>query len=200
MTGLRVGGLAPLSSCDWPGQLVATVFCRGCPWDCAYCHNPHLIPARGDGQIPWPDVVRFLERRRGLLDGVVFSGGEPTAQAALPDAIREARALGFGIGLHTGGPFPDRLAAALPLLDWVGFDVKAPFGEYERITGVAGSGDKAHASLRQLLDSKVRYETRTTVDSRLLDTQALARLRADLSSLGADPHRLQLMRGGRMIT
>lgn len=200
MAELRVGGLARLSSCDRPGQLVATIFCQGCPWNCAYCHNPHLLAARSDRQIPWPEVVRFLERRRGLLDGVVFSGGEPTAQAALPDAVREARALGFKIGLHTGGPFPDRLAALLPLLDWVGFDVKAPFGEYEIVTGVAGSGDKARASLRRLLDSGVRYETRTTVDLRLLDTQALERLRADLSSLGAVPHRTQLMRGGRMIT
>ncbi len=81
---LRVGGLSPHSSCDWPGQLVATVFAQGCPWACAYCHNPHLLPARGSDEIAWEEVLAFLRTRRGLLDGVVFTGGEPTLQEALP--------------------------------------------------------------------------------------------------------------------
>ena len=118
---LRVGGLTPLSTTDWPGMLAAVVFCQGCPWRCGYCHNPDLIPARGDHEIPWEDVLAFLRRRQGLLDGVVFSGGEPTAQAGLADAMREVRALGFKIGLHTGGMYPQRLAAVLPLVDWVGW-------------------------------------------------------------------------------
>ncbi|NJL07515.1 MAG: 4Fe-4S cluster-binding domain-containing protein, partial [Methylacidiphilales bacterium] len=70
MTELRVGGLSRLSGCDWPGQLVATVFLQGCPWRCRYCHNPHLLPARGDDEIAWREVVAFLEARRGLLDGI----------------------------------------------------------------------------------------------------------------------------------
>jgi pyruvate formate lyase activating enzyme len=149
---LRVGGLSRLSSCDWPGQLVATVFLQGCPWRCRYCHNPHLLPAPGDGEIAWREVLAFLEARRGLLDGVVFSGGEPTVQAALPAAMRTVRALGFGVGLHTGGPTPERLKAVLPLVDWVGFDVKAPFADYARITGVASSGEAARLSLTHLGD------------------------------------------------
>ncbi|HEX7972614.1 MAG TPA: anaerobic ribonucleoside-triphosphate reductase activating protein, partial [Thiobacillus sp.] len=152
---LRVGGLTPLSTTDWPGQLAAVVFCQGCPWRCGYCHNPDLIPARGANEIPWDDVLAFLHRRQGLLDGVVFSGGEPTLQAALPDAMREVRALGFRIGLHTGGAYPQRLAAVLPLVDWVGFDVKAPFADYARITGAAGSGARALAGLQQVLASGV---------------------------------------------
>ncbi|PKO61543.1 MAG: anaerobic ribonucleoside-triphosphate reductase activating protein, partial [Betaproteobacteria bacterium HGW-Betaproteobacteria-17] len=142
---LHVGGLTPLSTTDWPGMLAAVVFCQGCPWRCGYCHNPDLIPARGDHEIPWEDVLAFLRRRRGLLDGVVFSGGEPTAQAGLLDAMREVRELGFKIGLHTGGMYPQRLAAVLPLVDWVGLDVKAPFADYPRVTSVTGSGERAHA-------------------------------------------------------
>lgn len=122
---LRVGGLVPLSTCDWPGQLAATLFCQGCPWDCPYCHNPHLREIRAGETLVWRDLMTWLESRRGLLDGVVFSGGEPTLQAALPDAVREVRRLGFRIGLHTAGPYPKRLATLLPWLDWVGFDVKA---------------------------------------------------------------------------
>src|SRR5215831_3439565 len=106
---LRVGGLIPLSASDWPGYLSAVVFCQGCPWRCGYCHNPHLLPARGSGGIAWSDVLAFLQRRAGLLDAVVFSGGEPLAQATLANAMRGVRRLGFRIGLHTGGAYPARL-------------------------------------------------------------------------------------------
>ena len=184
MTELRVGGLSRLSSCDWPGQLVATVFLQGCPWRCRYCHNPHLLPARGDDEIAWREVLAFLQARRGLLDGVVFSGGEPTVQAALPEAMRAVRALGFGVGLHTGGSAPERLKTVLPLVDWVGFDVKAPFEDYARITGVAGSGEAARLSLTHLIASGVACDLRTTVHPALLDEAALARLADELAALG----------------
>jgi pyruvate formate lyase activating enzyme len=152
---LVVGGLTPLSTTDYPDHLSAVVFCQGCPWRCGYCHNPHLLPAKRSGQIAWNDVLSFLDRRRGLLDAVVFSGGEPLAQSGLADAMRAARSLGFKIGLHTGGAYPKRLAEVLPLVDWVGFDIKARFAEYRRITAVRGSGDRALASAMLVLGSDV---------------------------------------------
>ncbi|MGV6875286.1 anaerobic ribonucleoside-triphosphate reductase activating protein [Pseudochelatococcus sp. B33] len=191
---IRVGGLERLSLCDWPGKLVATVFCQGCPWDCPYCHNPHLLPAHGGQMIPWPDVLAFLETRRGLLDGVVFSGGEPTMQSGLPGAIRDVRAFGFGIGLHSAGPYPERLAAVLPLVDWVGFDIKAAFSEYDRVTRAPRSGERAKKSLEHLLKSGVACELRTTVDPHLLDDAAVDRLRADLARFGTLPLKLQAFR------
>ncbi len=177
MADLRIGGLARLSTSDWPGELVAAIFCQGCPWDCPYCHNPHLLPATGEPAMDWAEVLAFLERRRGLLDGVVFSGGEPTLQPALPAAIQAVRAMGFRIGLHTAGAFPDRLAGLLPLVDWVGLDVKAPFDDYERITGVPGSGEQALASLQHLLESGVAYEVRTTAHPDLLNRNDILRRR-----------------------
>ena len=191
---LRVGGLARLSTCDWPGELVATVFCQGCPWACGYCHNPHLIPPQGTTDLQWADVLSFLEGRRGLLDGVVFSGGEPTLQRGLPEAMRAVRALGFSVGLHTGGPYPARLAAVLPLVDWIGYDVKAPFAEYEAITGVAGSGEKARAGLEMVLKSGIACDIRTTEYTPVLDAAMLARLSADLGAMGAEKTRLQPFR------
>ncbi|MFV3131483.1 anaerobic ribonucleoside-triphosphate reductase activating protein [Niveispirillum sp. KHB5.9] len=190
----RIGGLSPLSTCDWPGQLVATIFCQGCPWSCRYCHNPHLIPADRAGDIPWRDVLAFLERRRGLLDGVVFSGGEPTLQVGLVDAIAVVRDLGFRVGLHTGGPYPDRLSGLLPRLDWVGFDMKAPFADYARITGVPGSGERARASLGMLLDSGVDLEVRTTVHPALLSTADLAGMAESLGILGVRRFVIQCFR------
>jgi pyruvate formate lyase activating enzyme len=194
LTELGVGGLARYSSCDWPGELAATVFCRGCPWICRYCHNAHLQNARAGGDIPWSDVLAFLVSRRGLLDAVVFSGGEPTLQAALPEAIAAVRVLGFRIGLHTGGPFPERLSAVLPLVDWVGFDVKAPFGFYPRVTGIAGSGERARLGLEAVLASGVAYEVRTTVHAALLDADALERLAGELAAMGVTRSVLQPFR------
>lgn len=191
---LRVGGFTPLSTTDWPGMLAAVVFCQGCPWRCGYCHNPGLIPARGDSEIPWADVLSFLRRRRGLLDAVVFSGGEPTAQAGLIDAVREVRALGFRIGLHTGGMYVQRLAEILPLVDWVGLDVKAPFADYARITGAAGSGERALAGLQQVLASGVDHEIRTTVHPALLGDTAVIGLAHDLSDLGVKRYVIQAFR------
>jgi len=197
LTDLRLGGLARLSSCDWPGELVATLFCQGCPWRCPYCHNTHLLCATAPTALTWDDALAFLDTRRGLLDGVVFSGGEPTLQAALPDAIALVRAMGFKIGLHTAGPFPDRLERVLPLVDWVGFDVKAPFADYDRLTGVSGSGEKARDSLVRLLAAGTPRDIRITADPAWADEATLARLRADLAALGAEPPRIQPYRPNR---
>jgi pyruvate formate lyase activating enzyme len=191
---LRVGGLTPLSTTDWPGMLTAVVFCQGCPWRCRYCHNPDLIPARGENEIPWEDVLAFLRRRQGLLDGVVFSGGEPTLQASLANAMREVRALGFNIGLHTGGMYPQRLKAVLPLVDWVGFDVKAPFADYANITGAANSGDRALAGLEQVLASGVAHEIRTTVHPALLSDADLTYMARDLAARGVKHYVIQAFR------
>ena len=190
-SSLRVGGLSAHSSRDWPGQLVATVFAQGCPWACAYCHNPHLQPVRGSETIAWEDVLAFLRTRQGLLDGVVFSGGEPTLQPALDDAISDVRDLGFLVGLHTGGQYPQRLARILSRVDWVGLDVKAPWEAYERITGVAASGDAVQESLALLVASGVDFEARTTVHPALLSADELAMIADELAMAGVRRFALQ---------
>jgi len=160
---LRIGGLAPMTTVDYPGELAAVVFCQGCPWRCRYCHNSHLLPPRSTEQIPWSHVRTFLEGRGGLLDAIVFSGGEPTLQAALPAAIQEAKSLGFKIGLHTAGPYPNRLQRLLPYIDWVGLDIKALPADYPTITGVPGSGERAWESLALLVEAGLALQVRTTV-------------------------------------
>ena len=191
---LHVGGLTPLSTTDWPGMLAAVVFCQGCPWRCGYCHNPDLIPPRGEHEIPWEEVMEFLRRRQGLLDGVVFSGGEPTLQAGLADAMREVRALGFKIGLHTGGMYSKRLAEVLLLVDWVGMDVKAPFADYVLTTGVAGSGERALEGLQQVIASGVDHEIRTTVHPGLLPDSDLVHVGRDLAGRGVKRYAIQAFR------
>jgi pyruvate formate lyase activating enzyme len=191
---LRVGGFTPLSTSDWPGMLAAVVFCQGCPWRCRYCHNPDLIPRQGTVEVEWTDVIGVLRRRQGLLDGVVFSGGEPTLQAGLASAMREVRDLGFRIGLHTAGIYPERLEQVLPLVDWVGLDIKAPDAAYERITGVPDSGERAQQSLAQVLAAGVEYEIRTTVHPILLTEADVAAVTAQLASQGVKRHVIQAFR------
>jgi pyruvate formate lyase activating enzyme len=191
---LRVGGFTPFSLSDWPDRLAAVVFCQGCPWRCAYCHNPHLIAATSNEAIEWPAVVQFLRGRQGLLDAVVFSGGEPTAQPGIVRAIAEARALGFKIGLHTSGAYPRRLARLLPTIDWVAMDIKAPFDEYEHTTGACNSGGAALASARAVLASGVACEFRTTVHPLLLPPERVPELARSLAALGVRHYALQEFR------
>ncbi len=180
---LRVGGLTPLTTIDYPGRLAAVVFLQGCPWRCSYCHNPGLLPADAPTVQSWEAVLAFLNRRRGLLEAVVFSGGEPTLQAALPAAIAQVRALGFAVGLHTAGIYPERLATILPLIDWLGLDIKAPLDRIDAISGVSGSSAKVQAALRLVLSSGVAYECRTTWHPSLYPRQELLQLARELAAL-----------------
>ena len=161
---LNIGGLTRCTTIDYPGELAAVIFCQGCPWRCGYCHNTHLMPRQSDTPIKWKEVIGFLESRRGLLDAVVFSGGEPTMQADLYGAMLAVKKLGFKIDLHTAGAYPEVLDKVLPLTEWVGVDLKAPFEEYERITGVPGSGEAARKSAELVRRSGVPHQFRTTLD------------------------------------
>jgi pyruvate formate lyase activating enzyme len=192
---LAVAGLQPFSSVDFPGRLAAVVFLQGCPWRCGYCHNPQL-QAKGPGTGPrWPELRGWLARRLGRLDGVVFSGGEPTLDPALPAALDELRAMGYALGLHTAGLAPKRLAPLLQRLDWVGLDIKAAPGDaalHDRITGRRGSSRAVQASLALLQDSGVDYECRSTVHPRWFTDADLLRVVDELA--GIPRHVLQVAR------
>lgn len=192
-SSLRIGGFERLSLVDWPGELAAVVFCQGCTWRCRYCHNPHLIPLAKAGKFSWEAILSWLKHRRGLLDAVVFSGGEPTLHPGLYAAMQEARALDFKIGLHTGGPVPESLFPLLPLLDWVGFDFKAPFPEYARVTGKA-HGEQAQASFRMLRSVPVPCEVRTTWHPRLLSGGDLLEMARSLAEAGCTEWVIQRFR------
>jgi pyruvate formate lyase activating enzyme len=159
---LRIGGFEPFSTVDYPGRLAAIVFCQGCPLRCGYCHNQDLIPARTEGLLSFEKVFSAIEARKGFLDAVVFSGGEPLAQKAIVPAMAAVRQKGLAVGLHTAGTSPKLFEAALPFASWVGFDIKAAFDRYQEVTGV-DSGASAHRSLELLIASGIAHEVRTTV-------------------------------------
>ncbi|UZN02429.1 anaerobic ribonucleoside-triphosphate reductase activating protein [Cellulomonas sp. S1-8] len=196
-TSLQIAGLTPLSTVDWPGRLVATAFLQGCPWRCTYCHNSAILDPTVPGVVAWSDVMGLLRRRRGLLDGLVLSGGEPTRQAGVVAAAREAKEAGFLVGLHTAGAYPARLPGLLRHVDWVGLDIKAPAHLYRAITrtgdGATAAG-KAFAALRIVLDSGVDVQVRTTVDPTVLTDADVAELTAALADMGVRDHVLQQVR------
>ena len=187
---MRIGGFVPFTTIDYPGELAAVVFCQGCPWRCSYCHNPHLLDARSSELLDWQALLGVLERRRGLLDAVVFSGGEPTLQGGLPEAMRQVKALGFKVGLHTGGCYPRRLERVLPLVDWVGLDIKDLPHHYPALTGVPGSGERAWESLELLRASGIPFEVRTTLGPHLPE-ERLSRIKTVLKEKQVPCHRLQ---------
>ena len=192
LPGFAVGGYQAFSASDWPDRLAAVVFTQGCPLRCGYCHNPHLIP-RGPGSIAFDDVLRNLDARRSLLDGVVFSGGEPCAQHGLPRAIDAVRDLGLRVGLHTAGTFPLMLARILKRLDWIGLDVKAPPGRFAEVTAVS-AWRRVEESLAILVRGESEFEVRTTWAPSLFPESELFDLAQMLSGRGVANYALQCLR------
>lgn len=190
---IRVGGITPFTTIDFPGRLAAVIFCQGCPWRCRYCHNRHLLQPEEPGQYSWNDTLRWLETRRGLLEGVVFSGGEPLLQKQLPEAAEQLHQNGFDVALHTSGVYPERLSKVLPLVEWVGLDIKAPFDEYEPITG-GGNGLRAKDSLERILNSGKDYELRCTVDPDFFNPDNAGKMAKQLAEMGASHLVLQPFR------
>lgn len=197
---LPLGGITPFTTIDFPGRLAAVLFTQGCPWRCGYCFNVEFQPFEpGAGRLDKARVLDFLEARRGLLDGIVFSGGEAAAHESLPEWMSCIKRMGFAAGLHTAGIYPERLKKALPFCDWVGLDVKAPFDDYERVTKVPGSGEKVRESAELVLKSRAAYEFRTTVHPDLLSSDDLLTLALEIHSLGARNFTIQVFKSSPQI-
>jgi pyruvate formate lyase activating enzyme len=191
-----VSGFTPLTGLDWPGNLCATVFVAGCPWDCPFCHNKGLRTEKD--LFAWQSLAQELERRVGFIEGVVFSGGEPTLYKGLEQAARFVKSLGLGVALHTGGPIPDRLESVLStgLVDWVGMDAKSPLEMYDGITTVPGSGAAFERSLSVLLASGVAHEIRTTLFAGVANFEVLITMARELEARGVRRWMLQQCREG----
>lgn len=191
---LPIAGLIPMTTLDYPDHLACVVFLQGCPLRCGYCHNPNMIPPRRGEPDEWQAVLKFLATRQGLLEAVVFSGGEPTLNAGLPAAVKEVKALGFKVGLHTAGVYPDRLTQLLPYLDWVGLDVKGRGKAFDRICGRPGIWQLHACSLGDLLDSGVSFECRTTIHWQDFQLEDVERLALTLADCGVRHYALQVAR------
>jgi pyruvate formate lyase activating enzyme len=196
MSPIRIGGIEKFSIVDFPNKMASVVFMQGCPWRCPFCHNVQLQDVNAETNIVWHKFIDFLNTRRGILDAVVFSGGEPLVQKGLADAIKDVKALGFEIGLHTGGYLPGHFKEIVGLVDWVGFDIKAPLEKdrYKIVTGGVGDVEKVKESLSILIESGKSFECRTTCDPRFLNVDDLYEIANTLKGLGVKEYYLQKYR------
>ena len=164
---MRILGLQKLSLVDFPGKVAATVFTGGCDLRCPFCHNaPLVLPGRGTSALDAGGVLDFLASRRGLLDGVVLSGGEPLLQPDAADFLAEVKAMGFAVKLDTNGCHPDALADILDrrLADYVAMDIKNSLEKYPWTVGVPGFDTApVERSAQLLMEGPADYEFRTTL-------------------------------------
>lgn len=160
---MQIGGLQKTSLLDFPEKISAIVFTQGCNFRCGYCHNPELIVMKNTDNYTTDGVLEFLKTRRGKLDGVVITGGEPCLQNGLIEFIENVKDEGFLVKLDSNGMMPDVLARALPLVDYVAMDIKAPLAKYPDIVRVKVDTNKIRKSISMIMQSGVDYEFRTTV-------------------------------------
>ena len=135
---MRIGGLQKVTLLDYPGKVACTVFLPGCNLRCPFCHNPALVlPDRETDSLSTEELLAFLETRRGKLDGVCVTGGEPTLYEDLPALLRQIRGLGFAVKLDTNGTNPDMLEALAQegLLDYAAMDIKNSPDRYAETCG-----------------------------------------------------------------
>jgi len=187
---LPIAGINKMTTVDFPGHLSAVVFLQGCPWRCPYCHNPEMQKLTA-GVIPFEELKAFLKKRKGLLDGIVYSGGDPLVYSKLSELIKWTKEQGFDVAIHTGGHLYENFEKCLKYVDWVGFDMKAPFAAYEKITKAKNSGEYAKKAMQMLLASGVNYEIRTTASPDDLTMDDIYQIAKDLKELGVKNYVLQ---------
>ncbi len=172
---MKIAGLVRTSTVDFPGMIAAVVFTPGCNLDCFYCHNRQLLSADAP-LMDHEEVIAYLKKRRGLIDGVVVSGGEPLLQRDLADFLRQLKSWGYQIKLDTNGTRPDCLSALLKerLIDYVAVDYKAPWRRYPEICRcAAGTAGQVRRTLEMLLQTDLSWEARTTVPAQLTQSDLL---------------------------
>ena len=175
---MLIGGFQKLTVLDYPGKLACILFTYGCNYRCPFCHNAALVTdAREEHTVE--EILSYLKKRSGVLEGVVVSGGEPFLQPDLEDLLREIKSLGLSIKLDTNGTFPDRLIAAVRegLVDYVAMDIKNAKEKYALTAGVDHTALAAvERSVEFLKTDGVDYEFRTTLVSELHTEEDMRRI------------------------
>jgi len=164
---MRIGGFQKLTLIDFPGKIATTVFTVGCSFRCPFCHNPELVVSsqflvQGKQE---EEFFAHLAKRKGKLEGVCITGGEPTIQKDIVEFVKKIKELGFAVKLDTNGTRPDVLKKLLDLklLDFVAMDIKNQLKKYDKTTGVKGDKKRIKLSVDLIMNSRLPYEFRTTV-------------------------------------
>ncbi len=164
---MNIQGFQKLTLLDYPGKMACTLFTAGCNLRCPFCHNSRLVlNPQKQSEFSVDEILAFLKKRQGILDGVVISGGEPLLQNDITDFIKQVKELGYSVKLDTNGTFPEKLRELVEsgLVDYVAMDVKNSPELYAETIGISSYDiSKIKESINFLLEGTVDYEFRTTV-------------------------------------
>jgi pyruvate formate lyase activating enzyme len=168
-----IKGLQKFTLIDYPGKLACALFTFGCNFRCPYCQNPELIIDDGKKPISEAWILNFLYQRRGFLDGVCITGGEPSIQPDLLEFLHEVKRIGYSIKIDTNGSNPDLLKKAIKegIIDYIAMDVKAPLEKYSEVVRANVEKEKIKESVRIIKSLAPNYEFRTTVIPGLLSKE-----------------------------
>ncbi|MFB0521281.1 MAG: anaerobic ribonucleoside-triphosphate reductase activating protein [Desulfatiglandales bacterium] len=164
-----IGGFQRFSLIDYPDKICAVVFTQGCNFRCPYCHNPELVSLRRTGSAPGglkhKEILSFLDRRKGKLDAVTVTGGEPLLQSGLGNFLSAVKGLGYLVKLDTNGSLPSRLEELIQSksIDYIAMDIKTSLDKYEYVIRRKVEKTEIVDSIRLIMDSGLDYEFRTTV-------------------------------------
>ena len=189
---MKIGGLQKVSLIDYPGLICATIFLQGCNFKCSYCHNPELVDTRlFQPCIKEKDILDFLNTRKGKLDAVTITGGEPTIQDDLAAFIKKIKKMKFAVKLDTNGSQPQIIKTLFDekLLDFIAMDIKAPLEKYKEIVKAKVNPDLIKESIKLILKSKITFEFRTTVVQSQLEEKDILQIAKLIS--GAKSYALQ---------
>ena len=160
---MNIGGLQKTSLLDYPDTISAIIWTVGCDFLCPFCYNKDLVLGKV-GVIPEEEVLSFLEKRKGMLEGLVISGGEPLMQKDIVQFAEKVKKLGYLIKIDTNGMYPEKLKELIDkkLVDYVAMDVKAPKNKYDKLTDVKTDIKKIEKSIEIIKNSKLDYQFKTT--------------------------------------
>ena len=180
INSMKIHGLQKMTLLDFPGKVACTVFLGGCEFRCPYCHNTELLDPSAPEMMSGEELLAFLKKREGLLDGVAITGGEPLLRPELPELIKAIRDLGFMVKLDTNGNHPDELKEVVEagLVDYVAMDIKNSPERYGETVGVPNLDlTKVRRSVEYLInENKVDYEFRTTTLKQFHDEESFEKI------------------------
>lgn len=195
---MRLGGLQECSLIDYPGHICAIVFTIGCNFRCPYCHNPELVDETAE-EISEEDFFKFLKKRKGRLDAVTITGGEPTMHDDLILFIKKIKELGFKVKLDSNGTKPSIIKQVQDekLVDYIAMDIKAPLAKYEATIARPVDIKAMRESMDLLMSGDVPYEFRTTVIKSLLPPEDLEQIGKEIA--GANNYYLQKFVSSKLL-
>lgn len=159
-----ISGFEKLTLLDYPGKTACLVFTQGCNFRCPFCHNKDLLCNGCDSKFKEEEIFDYLEKRKGLIDGVCITGGEPLLQKDIEKFILKIKQMGFLVKLDTNGSNPDKLSRLINIVDYIAMDIKNDFLDYGKTSGVEKINiDNIKRSIKIIEESDVEHEFRTTV-------------------------------------